>query len=493
MTILYTYEDIKELKKYIKKERGENRKVISMAMYIHNEISYNFEEVSIDISNFILSINNNCMNPNFLENKIIEIFNINQDKKIIINKKYLNDAMSYLGYIFDDYDELFKSKSKIIKSIIYVYSDINEVYKIAKDNNIEILSSTQLDILNLDAINKKYIDITNIIWSIKNCNIAVNTIELYILYIINIMRKNSKIIINEELYYDLIKFFYSIFYKTEKLNNKTYLDNNKTIKSITKMNNGELESLIKYLNDNLIGHNKFKNNLKNKLKNFIILNKIGQKKIFSIFLFGQSGIGKTEVARVIASFLNKNSNYVKINFGNYSSLNALNSLIGSPRGFVGSETGELTIKLNKSNVGVILCDEFEKADNNIFNFFLELLEDGKFTDSQSNEFDLNGFIIIFTSNINNQNEYTKIIPNSLNTRFDMVYHFDFPTVSEKKEFIELLICKVINENLPKLKIDKLADDEINELREYDYNNTNSLREIKRLFEDKLTKILEKYI
>ena len=378
MTILYTYKDTKELKKYIKKEIKENRKVISMAMYLYNEsnneFNYNFEGLSIDISNFILSINNNYVNPNFLENKIIEIFNLyntNQDIKIIINKKYLNDAISYFGYIFDDYEELFKSKSKIIKSIIYVYSNTNELYEIAKNNNIEILSSTQLDILNLDTINRKYIDITNVIWSVKNCSIAANNIEFYILHIMNMIKRNSKIIINKELHQDLINFFHSIFYKTEKLNNNAYLNNNKTIKSITKMNNEELEYLIEYLNKNLIGHNKFKNNLKNKLKKFIILNKIGQKKIFSIFLFGQSGIGKTEVARVIASFLDKNSNYVKINFGNYSSLNALNSLIGSPRGFVGSETGELTIKLNKSNVGIILCDEFEKADNNIFNFFFK--------------------------------------------------------------------------------------------------------------------------
>ena len=84
MTILYTYKDTKELKKYIKKEKKENRKVISMAMYLYNEsnneFNYNFGGLSIDISNFILSINNNYVNPNFLENKIIEIFNLYYEK-----------------------------------------------------------------------------------------------------------------------------------------------------------------------------------------------------------------------------------------------------------------------------------------------------------------------------------------------------------------------------------------------------------------------------
>lgn len=77
---------------------------------------------------------------------------------------------------------------------------------------------------------------------------------------------------------------------------------------------------------------------------------------------------------------------IKINFGNYSDENALSSLIGSPRGYIGSNKGELSEKILKSKSKIILIDEFEKASKPVFNFFLELLEDGAFTDSLGREF-----------------------------------------------------------------------------------------------------------
>ena len=78
-------------------------------------------------------------------------------------------------------------------------------------------------------------------------------------------------------------------------------------------------------------------------------------------MYGESGIGKTEVARLIANGLQDKCYLAKINFQNYSSQDALNSLIGSPAGYVGCEHGELSDKIKKSKVGVLLCDEFEKT------------------------------------------------------------------------------------------------------------------------------------
>ena len=117
---------------------------------------------------------------------------------------------------------------------------------------------------------------------------------------------------------------------------------------------------------------------------------------------------------------------IKINFGNYSSKDSINSLIGSPRGYIGSEDGELSLKLSKKHNGIILCDEFEKADSKIFSFFLELLEEGKFTDSQSREYDLNGYVIIFTSNLNSS-EFSENIPDEFQTRLDLISEFTPPT------------------------------------------------------------------
>src|SRR5690606_14013833 len=87
----------------------------------------------------------------------------------------------------------------------------------------------------------------------------------------------------------------------------------------------------------------------------------------------------------------------------------------------------------------ILCDEFEKATLPVYNFFLELLEDGVFTDSQSVEYDLDGYIIIFTSNIKNEYQYYEIIPKELQSRFDLVCDFIVLTKEEKITYVEYQI------------------------------------------------------
>ena len=71
----------------------------------------------------------------------------------------------------------------------------------------------------------------------------------------------------------------------------------------------------------------------------------------------------------------------------------MNSLIGSPRGYIGSESGELFEKVKNTDVGILLIDEFEKANPKVFNFFLEMLETGVATNSLGEELVLDGFII----------------------------------------------------------------------------------------------------
>lgn len=89
-----------------------------------------------------------------------------------------------------------------------------------------------------------------------------------------------------------------------------------------------------------------------------------------------SGVGKTETARILSDLLAPGQPLPKINFGNYSSNDSLNSLIGSPRGYIVSEDGELTLKIEASESGVILIDEFEEANPAVWNLFLDLLESG---------------------------------------------------------------------------------------------------------------------
>ena len=168
-----------------------------------------------------------------------------------------------------------------------------------------------------------------------------------------------------------------------------------------------------------------------------------------------------------------------------TSQDALNSLIGSPAGYVGCEHGELSDKIKKSKVGVLLCDEFEKTTRPVFSYFLELLEEGKFTDSMTREYDLDGYIIIFTSNLPNETEYKKVIPPELQTRFDLVCEFEEPTAVEKKDFLDLLLEKAKSKYSEQFARITMTEDEKQKLYSFDYSSISALRDIKRVFNNRL--------
>lgn len=258
-------------------------------------------------------------------------------------------------------------------------------------------------------------------------------------------------------------------------------------RKIVDMDNGEVDKFLKTFDEELFGHNDFKKDFKKQIKKYIILNKMKEIKILSVFLCGDSGIGKTEVARILHRNLYPNSKEIKINFGNYSERGSLWSLIGSPKGYYGSEKGgELTNKILNSNSKVILIDEFDRADKSIFNFFYELLEDGKFTDLDENEIDLNGYIIIFTSNLNESN-YKNSIPESLFSRFSMRYEFVPLSNEDRKNFVKYRVERLIKEynegfneefdNAEKDKLLRINIDDLNNLRDIDIRLTNKFIEL----------------
>ncbi len=262
-------------------------------------------------------------------------------------------------------------------------------------------------------------------------------------------------------------------------------------KLITNLSNKELESFVNEISNNIVGHKKFKDGLLSKLKSFRLFNKLNEQKVFSIFLMGQSGIGKTEIGRQMHYALKSSKKLCKISFGNYSSKDSLNSLIGSPRGYTGSETGELPLKIKQSDTGIILIDEFEKADNPVFNFFLDLLEEGKFTDSQSNVYDLNGYVIIFTSNLTPEQYYKKLSP-ELRSRFDYVSQFNLLSDLDKKDYMYKRIENTIQKFEQTLNVEISKEDK-KILYDIDYNKLNNLRKINRAIKDNFSKISNNYL
>ena len=226
-------------------------------------------------------------------------------------------------------------------------------------------------------------------------------------------------------------------------NKKKTTDNpNKNVNRIVDLTPEDLNVFMKSFDIKLYGHEKFKREFHNLVNTYRVFNKIGEHNILSLFLMGESGIGKTEVARTLHQCLGGKRKLAKINFGNYSSKDALNSLIGSPRGYIGSESGELFMKVKESDTGVILIDEFEKGDSIIYNYFLDVLENGKMTNSQGEDIDLNGYVIIFTSNLTPQN-FDSFLSPELRSRFNYIGIFQALKNNDKEKFVKRRMSDII--------------------------------------------------
>ncbi len=123
--------------------------------------------------------------------------------------------------------------------------------------------------------------------------------------------------------------------------------------------------------------------------------------IGSFIFLGPTGVGKTETARALAHFLfDDESAMVRIDMSEYMEKHAVSRLVGAPPGYVGfEEGGQLTEAVRRRPYSVVLFDEIEKAHPDVFNILLQILDDGRLTDSQGRTVDFRNTVIIMTSNI----------------------------------------------------------------------------------------------
>ncbi|MDF2893175.1 MAG: clpB, partial [Clostridia bacterium] len=126
-----------------------------------------------------------------------------------------------------------------------------------------------------------------------------------------------------------------------------------------------------------------------------------RRPIGSFIFLGPTGVGKTELAKALAeSLFDSEDNIVRIDMSEYMEKHTVARLIGAPPGYVGyEEGGQLTEAVRRRPYSVILFDEIEKAHHDVFNIFLQILDDGRLTDSQGRTVDFKNTVIIMTSNI----------------------------------------------------------------------------------------------
>jgi ATP-dependent Clp protease ATP-binding subunit ClpB len=128
------------------------------------------------------------------------------------------------------------------------------------------------------------------------------------------------------------------------------------------------------------------------------------KPIASMIFLGPTGVGKTELCKALSEFMFDDENaLIRFDMSEYMEKHTVSRLLGAPPGYVGyDEGGQLTDAVRRKPYSVLLFDEMEKAHPDVFNVMLQLLDDGRLTDSKGNNVNFRNTIVIFTSNIGSQ-------------------------------------------------------------------------------------------
>lgn len=512
--LTYNYENFEEFKRCVS-HKGD---LISFSVFFNYEnsffrSSYGDRTDYIDITNLVTMLQ---FNPNLTmhyETKINYILENNENCIFVVESNRCKAALNLFRNIFYvnetiltemEQEDLNQLKLMIKKNIdIYEDGDFENLRNEVANKSFEFcLISHLVDIPNaLDYTIKKreirpsityMVDISNMF-----SNPAFESIFRVEKLLCNLMeydninfctrRKHEEIItVQLRLLFNEVRYY---SYKSSDINifeEKPFIEYNKN----------EIAQLFQCIRKEYFGHTKFLDDLEKKFQSYVVLSKIGRTKIFSALLCGSSGVGKTEIGRLLHKFFSPKDPPIKLNFGNYTNNGSLWSLIGSPKGYIGSqEGGELTNKIKNSKSKVILIDEFDRADPAIFNFFYELLEDGSYTDLSGHIIDLTGYIIIFTSNLNKKN-YFNVITESLLSRIDMLVEFEEISRKAIDDFIVFTISGLLNDY--KFYMNKLGEqvdeDYLNSIKEKLHSVRSSgetnLRKLKRTILNKFSEIVD---
>jgi len=188
-----------------------------------------------------------------------------------------------------------------------------------------------------------------------------------------------------------------------------------------------------------------------------------QNRPIGTFLFlGPTGVGKTELAKTLAYILFNNENaMIRIDMSEYQERHTVARLIGSPPVYIGyEEGGQLTESVRRKPYSVVLLDEIEKAHPDVFNLFLQILDDGRLTDAQGKTVNFQNTIIVMTSNLGSniiqQEEDKQVMEGKITELVQATF---------KPEFLNRLDQIVLFEKLTKSQIEKIVDLQLEKVKE----------------------------
>ena len=288
------------------------------------------------------------------------------------------------------------------------------------------------------------------------------------------------------------------------------------VQKITEEETQKLLNLEKNLHKHIIGQNEAVEAVSRAIRR----NRAGLKSVKrppSFIFVGPTGVGKTELAKSLALeiFGNKDS-IIRIDMSEYMESNSTTKLIGSPPGYIGyDDAGQLTEKVKRHPYSIILFDEIEKAHHDVFNLLLQVLDDGRLTDSKGNTISFENTIIIMTSNVGSTSNINSIgfgstseikknkiletmketfRPEFLN-RIDEIICFDSLTESELNQIITLMINdtqKILNDRNITMNVSEQAKKYILEKgTNIKYGARPLRRAVQRYIEDELSEMILK--
>jgi ATP-dependent Clp protease ATP-binding subunit ClpB len=237
--------------------------------------------------------------------------------------------------------------------------------------------------------------------------------------------------------------------------------------------------------------------------------------IASFIFLGPTGVGKTELAKALAAYLfDTEEAMVRIDMSEYMEKHTVSRLIGAPPGYVGyEEGGQLTESIRRRPYSVVLFDEIEKAHPDVFNIMLQILDDGRVTDSQGHTVDFKNTIIIMTSNIGSQyildvagddsrydemrNRVMEAMRNNFRPEFlnriDEIIIFHALNRSELRHIVKLQVQR-LEKRLSDRKMSlRLADAALDFLAEVGYDPVFGARPLKRAIQRELETQIAKAI
>ncbi|MEH2453386.1 ATP-dependent chaperone ClpB [Nostoc sp.] len=237
--------------------------------------------------------------------------------------------------------------------------------------------------------------------------------------------------------------------------------------------------------------------------------------IASFIFLGPTGVGKTELGKALAAYMfDSEDALVRIDMSEYMEKHAVSRLIGAPPGYVGyEEGGQLTEAIRRRPYSVILFDEIEKAHPDVFNIFLQILDDGRVTDAQGHKVDFKNAIIIMTSNIGSQyildvagdnahyDEMRRRVMEAMRNSFrpEFLNRIDEIIIFhglDKKELRQIVLLQVerLRQRLGDRKISlKLSDAALDFLAEVGYDPVYGARPLKRAIQRELETQIAKSI